>query len=278
MQKGFLTTTIGGRKIEHIPCPHPGVPVDLKAPAVGVLHTIEGSLGSGLSVFQRHFAPHFALDGRRIIQLIPLGVIGCACENRPGGIETNRVVRAQIEIAGNSQKKSWVPDAETAEALADLMATLERAAEIPLTRPFADKMPPLPWATVKFSRRGGRKWGTTAGWFGHVEVPENEHWDPGALEWKTLLARAGEIADDNGRALAAANHQPRAVKPPNPIPDWFLVWLNWRLGEGKFKRFGPHDMKHRPKLPFGGEGQKPVPVWAWRKAGEFTATRRGPHP
>ena len=46
MQKGFLKTTLGGRQIEHIPCPHPSIPVDLEAPAVGVLHTVEGSLGS----------------------------------------------------------------------------------------------------------------------------------------------------------------------------------------------------------------------------------------
>jgi hypothetical protein len=42
MKKGFLTKTVGGRKIEHIPCPHPGQPVDLDAPAVAVMHTIEG--------------------------------------------------------------------------------------------------------------------------------------------------------------------------------------------------------------------------------------------
>ena len=52
MQNGFLNSTIGGRRIEHLPCPHPGVPVDLSAPPAGVLHTIEGNLGSGLSVFQ----------------------------------------------------------------------------------------------------------------------------------------------------------------------------------------------------------------------------------
>jgi hypothetical protein len=39
MKKGFLTQTVGGRKIEHIPCPHPGQPVDLGAPPVAVMHT-----------------------------------------------------------------------------------------------------------------------------------------------------------------------------------------------------------------------------------------------
>ena len=278
MQRGFLDKTIGGRRIEHIPCPHPSVPVDLDAPAAGILHTIEDSLGSGLSVFQQHFAPHFALDGRRIVQMIPLGMLGCACKNTPGGTETNRVVRAQIEVAGKSKEESWLPDHDTAEALADLMATLERVAEIPLTRPFEDAMPPKPWATVHFSRRSAGKFGRTSGWFGHVEVPENDHWDPGALQWTKLLERARELAGGDGRILTSADA--RQDTPPQPLPEWYWTWLRWRLGEGEFKDFGPHDPAHRPndKLPFGGPGQSPVPPWAWRKAAEFTAARHQPHP
>jgi hypothetical protein len=276
MKKGFLTKTIRGRRIEHIPCPNPGVQVDLNAPAVGVMHTIEGSLGGGLSVFQQHFAPHFALDGHRIVQMIPLGMIGCALENRPGGVETNRIVRAQIEVAGKSQQKAWVPDPQTLDALADLMATLKFAADIPLKRPFAEKMPPQPWAVANFSRRRAGKWGTTAGWFGHVEVPENAHWDPGALQWSKVLTRARQIATENGHLQARP--QGRPVKAPNPIPDWFWLWLSWHRGEGKFKRFGPHAMNHRPELPFGGQGQPPVPPWAWQKAATFSTARQGPHP
>lgn len=275
MKKGFLTKTIRGRRIEHIPCPHPGVQVNLNAPAAGVMHTIEGTLGGGLSVFQQHFAPHFALDGRRIVQMIPLGMIGCALENRPGGVETNSIVRAQIEVAGNSKDKPWLPDAQTADALADLMATLKRAADIPLKRPFAEQMPPKPWAVANFGRRGAGKWGRTAGWFGHVEVPENAHWDPGALQWSKVLARARTIAAESGPVQAKPDA--RTNKPPNPIPDWYWVWLSWHRGEGKFKRFGAHNLAHRPELPFGGPGQKPMPAWAWRKASAFTAARQGPH-
>jgi hypothetical protein len=277
MKTGFLTKTIGGRRIEHLPCPHPSQPVDMSAPAVGVMHTIEGSLGSGLSVFQRHFAPHFALDSRRIVQMIPLGMIGLACENRAGGVETNLIVRAQVEVAGKSQQSPWLPDPQTTEALADLMATLNQAAEIPLTRPFGEKMPPTPWAILGFSRRNAGKWGKADGWFGHVEVPENTHWDPGALRWNKLLARARKIAGTNG-TIPQARREARATTPPTPIPNWFWTWLSWRLGEGKFKSFGAHNMAHRPELPFGGQGQDPIPPWAWRKAAAFTAARHRPHP
>jgi hypothetical protein len=276
MQKGFLKMTIGGRRIEHVACPHPSVPVDLSAPAAGVLHTIEGSLGSGLSVFQRHFAPHFALDSRRIVQMVPLGMIGTALNNLPGGVETNRIARVQIELAGNSKESPWLPEAPLTEALADLIATVSRAAEIPLTRPFPDRMPPKPWATPKFARRHAGKWGSQAGWFGHVDLPENEHWDPGALKWKTILDRATEIMATVSRVPSGST--PRADKPPDPIPDWFWTWLSWHLGEGEFKDFEPHDMARRPELPFGGEGQPAVPPWAWNKAKQFTAARNRPHP
>ena len=275
MQKGFLKITIGGRRIEHVPCPHPNVPVDLRAPAAGVLHTIEGSLGSGLSVFQRHFAPHFALDSRRIVQMVPLGMMGTALNNLPGGVETNRIARVQIELAGNSKESPWLPEAPLTDALADLMATVSLAAEIPLTRPFPDRMPPKPWATPKFARRHAGKWGSSPGWFGHIDLPENDHWDPGALKWKTILDRATEIMGTGTRVPTGIA---RTDKPPDPIPEWYWTWLSWHLGEGDFKDFAPHDMAHRPELPFGGKDQAPVPPWAWNKAKQFSAARNRPHP
>ncbi len=199
MKHGWLTKTVGGRTIEHIPCPNPGGVVDETAPATGVIHTVEGSLDSGLGVFRQHFAPHFVLDGERIIQLVPLGTMAAALENRPGGVETNSITRAQIEVAGHSSEDPWECDESTGEALADLMATLADAAEIPLERPFEDKMPAKPWATTNFVRRSAGKWGHVAGWYGHVEVPENEHWDPGAFEWSKTIVRAKTFAGGAGR-------------------------------------------------------------------------------
>jgi hypothetical protein len=270
MQHGWLSTTIGGRKIEHIACPNPGGHVDEASPATGVIHTIEGSLESGLGVFRVHFAPHFTLDGERIIQLVPLGTMAAALENRPGGVETNSITRAQIELAGHSNDEPWLCDAATTESLADLLATLSQVAEIPLERPFADEMPAKPWATVDFARRKAGKWGHVAGWYGHVEVPENEHWDPGAFKWATVLEKAKGIAGDHGsRQLDnAATHD----KPPSPLPNWYWPWLSWLLGEGDFKAFGARSKDHRP-----AEAPTKIPNWAWVKAGQFTAARNEPH-
>jgi len=269
MQHGWLATTIEGKKIEHIPCPNPGGIVDEDAPPAGVVHTVEGTLDSGLGVFRVHYAPHFLVGGTRIIQLVPLGTMAAALENRPGGMETNSIVRAQIEVAGHSSEQSWACDHDTHEALADLLATLNKAAGIPLERPFPDQLEALPWATVDFARRKTGKWGTVAGWYGHIEVPENEHWDPGAFEWGGLITRAQAIA---GPAKTATTGPPAPEKAPSPLPAWYWHWLNWLLGEGDFKQFGPKSAPNRP-----ADAPAKIPSWAWVKAGQFTTARKEPH-
>ena len=177
----------GPYRIEKIPCPHPDT--DTSGPPTGVLHTTEGGWESTMSVFRVHYAPHFLVGAGRIAQLVPLGKMAAALENDPGGVETNRLC-VQIEVAGLSKAEPYMFDPETTDALAALMATLKDEAEIPLVHPFPDKMPAQPWATESFSRRHIGKWGVVPGWYGHVEVPENAHWDPGALKWSQLLNKA----------------------------------------------------------------------------------------
>lgn len=189
--KPWLAKTSDGRyAIAKIPCPHPSGSVDLSKPPVGVLHTTEGSWDSALAKFEREDAPTFLVGPNRIAQLVPLGSPAAALENHPGGVETNRWARAQIEVCGFSQENPYSFASSTTDPLASLLASLAVNAGIPLSRPYPDAMPPTPWATYSFPRRHDGHWGTTAGWFGHVEVPENAHWDPGALRWADLLGLA----------------------------------------------------------------------------------------
>lgn len=189
--KAWLDKTVDGKfRIEHIPCPHPDGTLDLNKPAAGVMHTTEGSWESALGVFKQHYSPTFLVGPSRIAQLVPLGYMTAALENAAGGVETNRWARVQIEVAAFSQEKPYSFAAGTTDALASLLATLRVECGIPLRRPFPDAMPPQPWATESFPRRHAGKWGTVAGWYGHVEIPENSHWDPGALQWSQLLALA----------------------------------------------------------------------------------------
>lgn len=191
--KAWLAKTSDGKyPIERIPCPHPDGKVDLSKPPTGVMHTTQGGWDSAMSVFTQHYAPIFLVGPHRIAQLVPLGYMAAALEH-DGPTETNRWARAQIEVCGYSKTSPYSFDAATSETLASLLATLKVEARIPLTRPFPDAMPPggtNVWARTSFARRHAGVWGKVAGWYGHVEVPENSHWDPGALRWSALLTAA----------------------------------------------------------------------------------------
>ena len=179
--------TAGKFAVEHIPCPHFSQPVNLAGPRTGVIHTIEGHWDDGLAVFKQHFAPHFLVGAGRIAQLVQVGNIGAAL------VHHNADAIVQIEVVGFSQQTPYLFDDATADALAALMATCQREYGIPLAHP---------WPDGDFGRYGDNphrhagKWGVVAGWFGHGDVPSpDDHWDPGALKWSELFARANALTD-----------------------------------------------------------------------------------
>jgi hypothetical protein len=199
MRHGWLAKA-GNFTVEKIPCPDYGT-VDESVPAKGVMHTTEGSWESALSEFRQKFAPTFMVGrdktGRvRIAQLMPLGRMAGALKH-VGYPPTNGWARVQIEIAGHSHfNEPWLPDAGVHEALSALMAELVDAAGIPLHHV------PI--------RRNAEAWRSVSGWVGHVDVPHNDHVDPGSLNYKALFDRAWQI---------------RHPAPPKPKRwrDWILV-------------------------------------------------------
>ena len=201
MKHGWLTKA-GPYKVEHVACPRPSRPVDLKHPPLGLLHTTQGpTIEGALSVFRTHYAPHFTVGGDskkrgRILQHVPLGEMAAALMNAAGGVETNREVRVQIEIVGFCAAKAWLPKEPTLSMLIALLAELRDAADIPLNHP-----------TVA---RNHEKWMHATGWVGHADAPENDHTDPGHLDYAALLARARTVADV-GRAKA--KKKPRKTLP-----------------------------------------------------------------
>lgn len=203
--KAWLTTA-GPYRVERIECPGPGGTVTLSAPRAGVVHTTQGSFESALAVFRQRYAPTFLIGPHRIAQLLELGAVCGALENHEGGVETNRIAAVQIEVAGFSQERPYTFGKGTDDPLAALLGALRIEVGIPLSRPFPDAMPPggsNVWARESFARRSAGKWGTTPGWFGHVEIPENSHWDPGALQWAKIFARAKQL-DSYGPKRQAA--------------------------------------------------------------------------
>lgn len=216
---------VGKFTVEHIGgIPHFNQPVDLAAPRSAVLHTTEGSTIEGaMGVFRQHFAPHFVLGkstdgGVKILQLVQIGTIGAAL------VTHNDHAIVQVEMAGFSKETPWLPDDETADALASLMAACQREYGIPLTHPWADGDFGLAGDN---KHRSAGKWGVVAGWYGHGDCPmPDTHWDPGALEWSKIFARAAAMTDETSAAPwtpPAEPARPCACHPAPPAPAAPLV-------------------------------------------------------
>lgn len=203
--------TAGPYKVERLNVPCLDADVSRTVAPKGVAHTTEGGWASAISVFRRQYAPHFMVgrdNGRvRIVQFCPLGKAASALRNRAGGVETNRWARAQIEIVGFSSRTLWKPDPGVLQAYAALLYELRQAAGIPLRY-------------VPNGSRNPTAWKDRPGWFAHAGVPENDHWDPGALDWTAVLNRASSFAP-------VVN--PGHAKPPTPPPPRYRICY-WKRG------------------------------------------------
>jgi hypothetical protein len=164
-------------------------------------------LNCALRTFRRHYAPNFLVGrddaGRiRIFQFVALGAAGGTMRNLDGGVETNAWARAQVELAARSKEGLWTADPGLMAAFEALLVELRDVAGIPLARPFVDGYS----EDACRIRRASGKWGTTAGWFNHGEVPENNHWDMGGFRWTLALAGARRQAALVGAHAAPVTH------------------------------------------------------------------------
>lgn len=190
----LLPDKVGGIVVERDHVPYLGEESLLSVPRKGALHTTEGSFESADSEFKTKFAPN-ALLGRdakkklRLIEYAGIGVMAHALFNESGGVETNRVVHYQVEIAGFRQLDQEILlspdmgqlDPQFRQVLAALMEIVAQRGGVPLQR-------------GGDGTRSLSNWKNHAGWFGHVEVPENDHTDPGKHQYAKDFAIA--LADD----------------------------------------------------------------------------------
>ena len=224
-------SNVGGLTVERLGgVKRSGEAADSRPPK-GVMHTTEGGWEGSLGVFRTTGTPNFMLgrDGTgrlRLAQFSPIGEMALTLKNLSGGVETNRDAIVQIELVGFSKRTLWLPDAATCRILAALMAELVKDG-IPLRR-------------GGDGTRSSSNWTRNAGWFGHGEIPENDHWDPGALNWPELFRLAGGAApepeEDDLSTLdqildlaewrmvdnADPDRRPASLPAPDKIPqDWF---------------------------------------------------------
>jgi hypothetical protein len=161
-----------------------GVPAYLKKNKAGELKSVHPHLTYHAS--ERTWVQHVSLD-----------TAARALRNDKGGVETNRDQALQVEIVCYSAKhiaeakpksRIWVANLKS-EHLADIREFLvfahdEFGVELkwPGRQAFSSKQ-----ANAKGFRLGFDEWDQFGGVCAHQHVPEQDHWDTGALDWATLL-------------------------------------------------------------------------------------------
>lgn len=144
-------------------------------------------------------APHltFAPASRVWYQHTELDVAARALRNEAGGEETNRDGALQVEIICYSAKNIaegvnglWVGDLSQA-ALDELREFIEWAT-VPIVWPGRQAFS-YSQANEPGFRLTLANWDAYNGVLGHQHVPENTHWDPGALDWAYLMREEDDM-------------------------------------------------------------------------------------
>lgn len=174
----------------------------VNAAPCGVIHTTEGSnIDAALSVYRsKMVAPHCTVDPARRIRLqhIPLDRSAYALVNDNGGVETNRHGVRQVEIVGFAGQTHTWPD-EWLEWLAlEVIRPISVATGItgPGLRCYGEDAGWTLATPTARQRLSFDAWNRFGGWCGHQHVPENSHWDPGALDLPRIVQIAQQGEDD----------------------------------------------------------------------------------
>lgn len=167
---------------------------------IGVLHTTESDkVSSAFNTLKlKHSAPHFIAGEDRILQCRPINKQGAALLSTTQ-YNPNTDAALQIEMVGFSKQTLWMPPQSS---LAPVVAIMRWAKgdplNIPLRRPVDAWLDDcsdvaLPWAVSSNARRKAQNiWPKVTGWYMHMEVPVNNHWDCGALRFREMLAMADQ--------------------------------------------------------------------------------------
>lgn len=218
---------------------------DLMEVNVVVLHTTEGrtlpDYGGGGSAPNLTAVPDF--DKKKLIwyQHFDIDRSSRALVNLSGGVATNTLNVCQVELVGTcdpSTHKKWgsashifwpeAPDWALAEVAAFLKWMNDQHG-VPLTGPSRWLAYPSSYGATS-ARMSGPAWNDFSGICGHQHVPENDHGDPGSIDFPKLIALA------KGAAPAEETDVPLTTE------DAKKIWLT----DGFFKNPNPDTVATNP--------------------------------
>jgi hypothetical protein len=186
MPAGFIDKLPGGIKVVHLPAEQQFGDVDLDSPPKGCGHTTEGTSLPSYRAGQTD-APTFTIGPDKVFQHRGLGKVCGTLQNLAGGVETNRLIWIQFELIGFTSVHSWLPAKQfQRDALAAIKELAHNEFEVPIRHVWPDKQDDGAILATPDYRRRGLKFPTVPGWYGHVEIPENDHFDWGSLRWDDL--------------------------------------------------------------------------------------------
>ncbi|WP_329368680.1 hypothetical protein OG896_24425 [Streptomyces sp. NBC_00669] len=176
-----------------------------------------------------------------------------ALVNAPGGVQTNTLNVAQVEVVGTcdpATHASWtksggqhlympeLPD----WAIRDLAAFARWAHTehgVPLTSGLRWASYPGSYGTTNGVRMSGAAWTAFRGHAGHQHVPENDHGDPGSLPMAAILAAATNPLEDTdmtpeqARQLADLHTNLMSINRTNvPVPETHAAGYYLAVAEG----------------------------------------------
>jgi hypothetical protein len=184
-----------------------GLSIDRAGKPKMVLHTTETAFGSLQFLINHWFQnwgaglPHFIVQGKRCVQLLPLNVGAYTLENAPGGADTNRSGPAvQVEIVSYAAN-DW--DDDTYETVGKLLADVKTAGH-----DFDLDGFPRFWgpnegiilasydSPIRFKTKA--EYDNFNSWTDHAHIDENAHWDIGRKNGKRLQIIAHKYYDGQG--------------------------------------------------------------------------------
>lgn len=195
--------------------------------------------------------------GQGIIgQHIELGYAGDAVYTYDGLLQ-------QIEMVGRSKLERWMPDEPTLGPVVALTAWLHKTGRIKtgLERPanlagLPVKLDRGPQAVESYYRRSapdGR------GVYGHVDIKDNNHWDPGSFDYPEFFERVGialEGEEDDMAGIsdyvageAAFRARFRKSGDPGPAPEDKPALFRAGWTSARFSAVNP---KAEASVPSGG--------------------------
>lgn len=174
------------------------------------LHTTEGrtlpDYDGGSTAPNLTAVPDFAARRLRWYQHFDIDVSSRALVNLRGGVETNTLNVVQVELVGTcdpTTHKKWgaashiywpeAPDWALRDA-ADFLAWAHANHGVVLTGPAKWPAYPTSYANGGQQRMTFDQWKDFRGVCGHMHVPENDHGDPGAIDFATLIKYAKDAA------------------------------------------------------------------------------------